>query len=512
MSLPTPWFLVDDQGRSWPLMAGVQRVGRDPGNAVVLADDGVSREHAELVVAGDGVWLRDLDSRNGTWVAGQRVGEAWLDEGARVRLGDALCLRLARTGHAGAAKGAAGESPGWLVEGNRRVRLTPGRLRIGREPGLEWVVDDAEASRVHAELIVHAGRVTLRDLGSRNGVWVDGQAVREQVLLGGERIGIGQSVFHFESAVPAPRKAAPARPEPPRRAPPPQSAPQPTPLVAPQPAAAQPMPSWVAPPAAPPAARWARRLMLGVMVLVLGMAFVKFVDYHERASRLTELAKRGTSAESAEQRRQREYQAAVARAQALVADRDFDQRLAEVSALAEQTAQSIASGEAALRAVAGVVERVRAAPLGSTALQAAGLSGAADLTLSLSRDLSRVQNDLQGMSASASRLRASLQAQRGRSGPPDWNALAIPAGASARHARALSGTLASQRRQLGDGIQTLNQLAALSRRVGLGALAPMLEDGAATLGAVSAQLQQAQSLLERDQPNFAALERAARGP
>ena len=64
-------------------------IGRSSGCELVLADDTVSRRHAELFIE-DGRWLlRDLDSSNGTWLNGRRIVEA------EVRPGDVLHLRPA---------------------------------------------------------------------------------------------------------------------------------------------------------------------------------------------------------------------------------------------------------------------------------------------------------------------------------------------------------------------------------------------------------------------------------
>src|SRR5215217_3624443 len=62
-------------------------LGRGPDCSVVLADDTVSRRHAELVLC-DGVWLlRDLGSANGSWVNGRRVVEAEVLPGDEIVLG-----------------------------------------------------------------------------------------------------------------------------------------------------------------------------------------------------------------------------------------------------------------------------------------------------------------------------------------------------------------------------------------------------------------------------------------
>ena len=55
--------------------------------------------------------------------------------------------------------------------------LRRGRFRIGRS-GTEIVIPDAELSREHAQLDVSDSAVTLLDLGSANGVRVDGKKVQ----------------------------------------------------------------------------------------------------------------------------------------------------------------------------------------------------------------------------------------------------------------------------------------------------------------------------------------------
>lgn len=57
----------------------------------------MSRRHAELLVYGDGVWVRDLGSRNGTFVNGEEVpkGQAFLiDSDSELRFGPNLAVHL----------------------------------------------------------------------------------------------------------------------------------------------------------------------------------------------------------------------------------------------------------------------------------------------------------------------------------------------------------------------------------------------------------------------------------
>jgi len=86
-----------DKGRECALSGADLAVGSAPSNDLVLADPTVSRHHFVLHVGPDGVVLRDLDSTNGTTLAGYRVGSAHLKPGALIGLG-LTTLRLDELG------------------------------------------------------------------------------------------------------------------------------------------------------------------------------------------------------------------------------------------------------------------------------------------------------------------------------------------------------------------------------------------------------------------------------
>ncbi len=81
---------------------GTERVtvGRSDGNTIVLADDSqVSRVHAVIEELGGSWSVRDVNSRNGTFLNGTRVsGEARLSAGDELRIGRTrIVLRAERT-------------------------------------------------------------------------------------------------------------------------------------------------------------------------------------------------------------------------------------------------------------------------------------------------------------------------------------------------------------------------------------------------------------------------------
>ncbi len=76
-----------DSGGRLELERGTYCIGKDPHCDLVLTDRGVSRQHLELVVEVDGIRVRDLGSKNGTYLEGVRVHEVLVGAGALLRVG-----------------------------------------------------------------------------------------------------------------------------------------------------------------------------------------------------------------------------------------------------------------------------------------------------------------------------------------------------------------------------------------------------------------------------------------
>ena len=76
-------------GLELPLGADAMTIGRSSESALVIRDDYTSSHHARLILRGDTWAIQDLDSTNGTFVAGQRVtgGPVSLSLGTPVKVG-----------------------------------------------------------------------------------------------------------------------------------------------------------------------------------------------------------------------------------------------------------------------------------------------------------------------------------------------------------------------------------------------------------------------------------------
>jgi hypothetical protein len=77
---------------------------------------------------------------------------------------------------------------------------------IGRDIGCDVLVNHHSVSRRHAEVVRLAEGYLFRDMGSKNGCFVNGQRVQEYLLQDGDVVAVGDIQLNFE----APRKAEPA--------------------------------------------------------------------------------------------------------------------------------------------------------------------------------------------------------------------------------------------------------------------------------------------------------------
>jgi len=75
--------------------------------------------------------------------------------------------------------------------------LDAGRVTLGRGPGVDLVFDDAAMSRQHAAVEFVSGEFRVVDLGSTNGIRVDGNRVSTEALEPGSRIEVGTQVLQL---------------------------------------------------------------------------------------------------------------------------------------------------------------------------------------------------------------------------------------------------------------------------------------------------------------------------
>jgi pSer/pThr/pTyr-binding forkhead associated (FHA) protein len=187
-------------------------LGRADTDITFPEDEFVSPIHAQLSVRGGDVYVRDLGSRNGTWV--------FLDEPYVLQDGDLLLigsqvLRFRRLGYPGPhppeqdqTRRLGSSTPGADIASLTQLRgdgsprdvlhLSAGRdVALGRERG-DWVFPyDLSMSGRHAQVLSRDADFVLQDAGSRNGVAV---AVRNELRLQtNARILVGDKLLRIDA-------------------------------------------------------------------------------------------------------------------------------------------------------------------------------------------------------------------------------------------------------------------------------------------------------------------------
>jgi pSer/pThr/pTyr-binding forkhead associated (FHA) protein len=207
--------LLDSTGHAratYALDRGELQIGRREGDLRFADDAYLSPLHAKLIRRDGVLLLRDLGSRNGTWVF-LDIDEI-LQDGDQLMIGSQL-LQFRRLGYPGSSAtdadgtrriGSATPCPDLALlaqlrpDGSARDLFHLSRDRtvvIGRDTG-DWLFPfDLTMSGRHAEIQERDGEFLARDLGSRNGVAV---AVRgERPLHVGQRLLMGDQLMRIES-------------------------------------------------------------------------------------------------------------------------------------------------------------------------------------------------------------------------------------------------------------------------------------------------------------------------
>jgi pSer/pThr/pTyr-binding forkhead associated (FHA) protein/uncharacterized protein involved in exopolysaccharide biosynthesis len=85
----------------------------------------------------------------------------------------------------------------------RSIPLNGTKTTIGRLPDNTVPIDDGSISLYHCEIFSRNGEVTVKDLGSTNGTFVDGQRIVEAPLRTGQMLRVGSVEFQVDEHEPA---------------------------------------------------------------------------------------------------------------------------------------------------------------------------------------------------------------------------------------------------------------------------------------------------------------------
>ncbi|MGW8420007.1 MULTISPECIES: FHA domain-containing protein [Comamonas] len=96
----------------------------------------------------------------------------------------------------------------------KEVQLTKERTTLGRRPYNDIVIENLAVSGEHAVLTISGGKVSIEDLRSTNGTYVNGRAIQKQDLLNGDLLDIGRYKIRFldtvnaDSSAPSPAQSS----------------------------------------------------------------------------------------------------------------------------------------------------------------------------------------------------------------------------------------------------------------------------------------------------------------
>lgn len=83
-----------------------------------------------------------------------------------------------------------------------RIPLSADEVVVGRSPRADICFPDAGLSRQHAALARTGPDFRIEDLGSRNGVFLNGLRVHAATLRHGDTLQLGELVFQYEEGDP----------------------------------------------------------------------------------------------------------------------------------------------------------------------------------------------------------------------------------------------------------------------------------------------------------------------
>ena len=213
-------LLIDWDGGSKVVNPGNSFViGRDKAADIQVVGSKVSRTHLRLEFDGVNWKATDLDSSNGSFIAGKPFQQTEIKgqisiflggmDGEEIRLhpleivstkGDTkkVAIPKAKADQTLVATSIADLDKSYIDQASR-IRLQQ-RIRIGRDATNDWHIDDLVVSRFHAEIVQNEqGGFDLVDLRSANGTFVNGLMIKRRELVIGDLISIGNITRRFTS-------------------------------------------------------------------------------------------------------------------------------------------------------------------------------------------------------------------------------------------------------------------------------------------------------------------------
>ena len=198
-------------------------LGRATTNDIVLIEGRVSRNHAQVQCAEDGITLTDLNSANGVWLNGQRIVETKIQPGDMIEISGCVLQYLAPapdTREEATMINSENEFeltlnqmtvpislnetslPRLVIHAPDRtweLMLVDDSYTIGRSNGNNLVLDYLKISRNHARIERKGDAFILRDLQSTNGTRIGSDRIGQHLLQNNDTFQIGPTRIVFKN-------------------------------------------------------------------------------------------------------------------------------------------------------------------------------------------------------------------------------------------------------------------------------------------------------------------------
>lgn len=215
-------YLIGLNNQKYSLNIGRTLIGRDALQCLIALDQPfISRLQAVIEIAQNGqAVIKNLSSRQTTFVNGQAIDSRLLNNGDRIELGAgqtvAFTFYSENSEQNFNPQFSYGNLPIQPVSGDATVQWSQpqqenplsvmqigqlSRLRVGRAPDNEIILDAPSVSRYHAELTYQNGAAQpiITDLGSTNGTFINGEILRSpHPLLPTDWVTIGGYLLRVE--------------------------------------------------------------------------------------------------------------------------------------------------------------------------------------------------------------------------------------------------------------------------------------------------------------------------
>ncbi len=185
-------------------------IGHAGKNHLTIEAPSVSRQHARIMNQGDTFLLKDLGSEKGTYVNGQRITQKQIVCGDTLTIGEVeLEVIDPLQDHDNDRHWSLIADSSWLTGQEFPLRGEPDQvLTIGRSSQCDIVFPGTHLSRLHAQITINYSSLTIEDMGSANGTFVNDKKITSAQLYPGDRLRLDVYSFRvFGPGIELPKSA-----------------------------------------------------------------------------------------------------------------------------------------------------------------------------------------------------------------------------------------------------------------------------------------------------------------